>query len=235
MTPFICTSCERRDDSGFDNLVAALHVPRFIQNVAKSTVSKVTDWNFLITSIQSSEACSTFNPCKQSIWCVSAVQSQRDVELAATAASLHAHSHSSLIDEEAVSALKQQLGAAERSAGEAALLQAALFHFHLGPAENLRKANSYLDQVLRSRPQNSEARCLKAWIELSSADKGGGKRGSYGGRSSGADKALALFEEVLGGNERDLEAMLGQVKCWEVKKEYNRALEHVNQVRMDYI
>jgi hypothetical protein len=81
------------------------------------------------------------------------------------------------------------------------------------------------------RPQSSQGKCLKAWVELSSAEKGGSKRVSYGGRSTSADKALGLFEEVLVENEKDLEAMLGRVKCWEVKRDYNRALEQINQVR----
>jgi hypothetical protein len=163
-------------------------------------------------------------------WCF-LPQGQRELELAGTAASIYAHSHSSLIDEEALTVLKQQLAAEERKPGESSLLQAALFHFHLGPAENLRKAKDYLDQLLRLRPQSSQGKCLKAWFELSSAEKGGSKRVSYGGRSTSADKALALFEEVLGENEKDLEAMLGRVKCWEVKRDYNRALEQINQVR----
>ncbi|KAK6970975.1 Tetratricopeptide repeat protein 21B [Biomphalaria glabrata] len=141
------------------------------------------------------------------------LKDKRDVNLCATMALMLAHKKSQTMDREAVQELDAKLKEERKQAGELGLYFAGLFLFNSGKYD---KAREYIDRMLKMAPQNPDGLTLKGWIELMS------------GRE--AKRSIKFFEEALVSGSKNVNALFGKAKYFEMKHNYSGALELINQV-----
>jgi len=160
-----------------------------------------------------------------------ALQGAREVELAVPVAMIHAHKMCKIVDEDAVSALQDQVKSEERSATERTMLQAANLYLQLGGWANLDTAKDMLAKVLQVQPNYPHAQCLAAWVELALEAQ------DPEDAAGGTQRALATFEEVLeaaGTGPKEIEALLGKAHCLEKLGHFPQTLDTLNQVVVGY-
>ncbi|BFZ22635.1 hypothetical protein BsWGS_25674 [Bradybaena similaris] len=141
------------------------------------------------------------------------LKDKRDINLCSIMALMFAHKKAQTMDREAVQQLDAKLKEERKQAGELGLYFAGLFLANTGKYD---KAREYIDRMLKMAPQNADGLTLKGWIEL------------YSGRE--AKKAIKFFEEALADRSRNISALLGKAKFFELRHNYSGALELVNQV-----
>ncbi|XP_012939708.1 tetratricopeptide repeat protein 21B isoform X2 [Aplysia californica] len=141
------------------------------------------------------------------------LKDKRDVNLCSTMALMFAHKKSGSTDRDAIQELDMKLKEERKQAGELGLYFAGLFLFNSGKHD---KAREYIDRMLKMAPQNADGLTLKGWIELLS------------GRE--AKKAIKFFEEALADGSRNVSALFGKAKYFELRHNYSGALELINQV-----
>ncbi|XP_059173967.1 tetratricopeptide repeat protein 21B-like [Physella acuta] len=141
------------------------------------------------------------------------LKDKRDINLCATMALMLAHKKSPSIDRDAVQDLDAKLKEERKQAGELGLYFAGLFLFNTGKYD---KAREYIDRMLKMSPKSTDGLTLKGWIELMS------------GRES--KRAIKFFEEALVDGSKNVSALFGKAKYFELKHNYSGALELINQV-----
>ncbi|KAG6540818.1 hypothetical protein Mapa_017795 [Marchantia paleacea] len=165
------------------------------------------------------------------------VSEPRDVEVVVVAAMLHAHRLCAIIDNEEVDNLEQRLRVVEKCGSERALFLAATLYLYLGGTSNVKKAKELTAKILQIQPHYVPFECLSAWIglELESERKKTREntRQSHRLDSDCMETSLHVFNEVLGrGN--CIEALLGRAYYYELKDEFAKAMDELNQVIVAY-
>ncbi|PVD35924.1 hypothetical protein C0Q70_02893 [Pomacea canaliculata] len=145
------------------------------------------------------------------------LKDKRDVNLCSIMALMFAHKKSPNVDREAIQVLDAKLKEERKQAGELGLYFAGLFLFLNGKHD---KAREYIDRMLKIAPSSVEGLTVKGWVELMS------------GRE--AKKAIRFFEDALKDGSRNIDALFGKAKFFELKHNYSGALELVNQVVVNY-
>ncbi|CAG5135745.1 unnamed protein product, partial [Candidula unifasciata] len=146
------------------------------------------------------------------------LKDKRDVNLCSTMALMFAHKKAQTMDREAIQQLDAKLKEERKQAGELGLYFAGLFLANTGKYD---KAREYIDRMLKLAPQNADGLTLKGWIEL------------YSGRE--AKKAIKYFEESLVDRSRNISALFGKAKYFELRHNYSGALEMMNQVIVSHV
>ena len=80
----------------------------------------------------------------------------------------------------------------------------------------------YSDRLLKINPQSKEGLILKGWMEVSML------------RESKSKNALQYFEAVLKTNNRNIEAIFGKSKYYELCGHFDEAIELLNQLIVVY-
>ncbi|BBN03618.1 hypothetical protein MPTK1_2g24910 [Marchantia polymorpha subsp. ruderalis] len=165
------------------------------------------------------------------------VSEQRDVEVVAVAAMLHAHRLCASVDNEEVEKLEQRLRVVEKCGSERALYLAATLYLYLGGTSNVKKAKELTAKILQIQPHYVPFECLSAWIglELESERKKTSENTSQSQRldSDCMEASLHVFDEVLGrGN--CIDALIGRAYYYELKDEFAKAIDELNQVIVAY-
>jgi tetratricopeptide (TPR) repeat protein len=161
-------------------------------------------------------------------------QSRRDLQLPMTVAMIYFHQKASPIDREAVSALKQELLAAETVTKEAGLILTARFYLFVGNYSEARQiTRRLLSDVQRATSGYTttvfemEAYLIDYWCTV---EELAGKRQT----SSDGKKALCSIESNFTNNTRQVDMQdLDSVMCWArihfVKGSVGEALNTLNQ------
>ncbi|XP_063424970.1 tetratricopeptide repeat protein 21B-like [Mytilus trossulus] len=146
------------------------------------------------------------------------LKDKRDVNLAATMTLMLGHKYSQTVDREALQELDAKLKEERKQSGEMGLYYAALFLFHNGKFD---KAREYIDRMLKMQV-TKEGLTLKGWIEMMS------------GRD--AKKAIKYFDDAIQSYDgsRDIDALFGKAKYYEMRHNFTGALDLVNQVIVNY-
>ncbi|PRP77845.1 tetratricopeptide repeat protein 21B-like [Planoprotostelium fungivorum] len=145
------------------------------------------------------------------------IKNKRDLSLAAASASLHAQTRFTRVDREAVAELNARIKEETKAASEVGLLNAATFHWHMGEYD---KSREYLKLILESQPKYAPAHALLGWVDLTC------------GRQQLSKKSINHFEKSISssGSSRNIEAMLGKAKFFEVNGQYLQAIELLNAI-----
>lgn len=145
------------------------------------------------------------------------LKDKRDVNLCSTMALMLGHKQTQNVDREALQELDAKLKEERKQAGELGLYYAAWFLFQ---SRKFDKAREYIDRMLKMNT-TKDGLVMKGWVEL----------------NSGRDpkKAIKYFDDAIA-NEgaRDIDALFGKAKYFEVRHNYTGALELVNQVIVGY-
>ena len=163
---------------------------------------------------------------------------KRDAELAVVMALIHTHGQAKLVDHQAVSALEDQVTAAENRAGENGLLLAATYLWHVG---DHARARQFVQRAQEVNSRSAGAATLRGWVDLTAPVE-------TRSESRQQSASINFFEQALsnceGGGARAqqmnkryaLEALLGSAKYYTLikseqnKPQYAKALEALNQV-----
>lgn len=132
---------------------------------------------------------------------------------------IHAHKQCLTIDKEAVAAFDQKLKDERKRADDQALYYASIFLFYV---EKLDKARDYVDRLLKINNQNKDGLILKGWIEV------------YSLRESPNKNAFQYFESVLKTNNRNIEALFGKAKYFELCGNYDDAKDTLSALVVCY-
>jgi len=147
------------------------------------------------------------------------LQSYSEVQLGSLLALIHAHKKCQPVDKEAVTQLDTKLKDERKRADDQALYYAGIFLLHIDRAD---KAKEYVDRLLKINPQSKEGLILKGWMEVSML------------RESKSKNALQYFEAVLKTNNRNIEAIFGKSKYYELCGHFDEAIELLNQLIVVY-
>ena len=142
------------------------------------------------------------------------LQSYSDVMLGALIGLIHAHKLCLTVDKEAVAAFDAKLKDERKKADDQALYFAGLFLLYVEKAD---KAREYVDRLLKINPNSVDGLNLKGWVELANIKE----------NRTNNKAALQYFETVLqkpGGN-RNVEALFGKAKYYEVSGHMDKANE----------
>tara|TARA_B110000285_G_C15081688_1_gene593863 strand:- start:987 stop:1625 length:639 start_codon:yes stop_codon:yes gene_type:complete len=148
------------------------------------------------------------------------VQDRREITLAAAIALIHYHERCRNVDQEAIDTLTLEIDNREEMASDKDLYVAATFLYHIN---QFKRAGVYTQKILdNTAGGNQNSICLKGWIYLSTP------------KEENQKKSQQFFEAALqagdGGHTKHLESMLGKAKLFEKLKQYDAALETLNEV-----
>ena len=132
---------------------------------------------------------------------------------------IHAHKQCLTVDKEAVAGFDQKLKDERKRADDQALYYAAIFLFYL---EKLDKAREYVDRLLKINNSSKEGLILKGWIEV------------YSLRESPNKNAVQYFESVLKTNNRNIDALFGKAKYFELCGNYDEAKDTLSALVVCY-
>ncbi|CEG46469.1 Tetratricopeptide TPR1 [Plasmopara halstedii] len=156
-------------------------------------------------------------------------QTGRGVELPCLYALIYAHTQCKHVDHDEVAQLELQLVIVEENASIESLILCATFFWHLGERGKARK---FLDRVLRAdRPNSSDnalcqrALILRGWVDLT-VDP------IFERESDLRDGSIRYFDLVT--DRKDAELVLGIAKYYDLKKAYPRALEHIDELIVEF-
>ncbi|KAL3696933.1 hypothetical protein R1sor_011009 [Riccia sorocarpa] len=164
-----------------------------------------------------------------------AISEKREVEVAVVAAMLHAHRLCAVVDREEIELLEQRLQVTEKCSSEKALFLAATLYLCLGETSNIKKVREMTTRILQIQQSYAPYECLSGWIGLRL--EGVGKKSSTStSRKHGpdtTDASLKIFNAVLDrGN--CIEALLGRAQFFELKDDFEKAIDDLNQVIVLY-
>lgn len=154
----------------------------------------------------------------------------RDVELPCLHALIYAHTQCKHVDNDEVAQLELQLVMVEENASSESLMLCAQFFWHLGEHAKARKildqkvlstnSKSSSDDALRQR-----ALVLRGWVDLTAEP-------SFKREADLRDGSIHYFDQVT--DRKDAELVLGLAKYYDSKKAYSRALEHFDELTVQY-
>jgi tetratricopeptide repeat protein 21B len=213
---------------------------RHVQTVCEEVLKKRGDDGYLLFW-------KAYGVAKEGSWTAAIrdwerIKNNRDVSFPAHLALIWAHENTDLTDHEAIDSLSSSLRVAENRATPESVLIAATFSWLTGSiAEARRLVNSQLDDSALSEKLTTRALALRGWIDLT-ATQHQSRHDAEEGTSSRKEKELAnksftYFEKALGDKKRasrDLEAIMGKAKYFELKKQYSKALDHLTQAIVVY-
>ena len=142
------------------------------------------------------------------------------VQLGSLLALIHAHKKCQPVDREAVLALDAKLKDERKRADDQALYYAGVFLLNVERAD---KAKEYVDRLLKINAQSKEGLILKGWMEVALLRESKSNR-----------NALQYFEAVLKTNNRNIEAIFGKAKYYELCGHFDEAIELLNQLIVVY-
>lgn len=183
------------------------------------------------------------------------LRQNRAVEYPAILALLWAHEHTELTDHDAVDELSSAQRRAESRATSEALLLASSFKWLIGDHDEARRiVNLVMEREdlgqsgVAKTPNGVRSLTLRGWIDLTCA--GGGatwnntKRKSKSGSDHSstearqfAERSIDYFNRAVGDrsqSKRDLEAMMGCARYYELQGKYTDALDSLNQTIVLY-
>ena len=136
------------------------------------------------------------------------LQGYSEVMLGSLLALIHAHKQCLTVDKEAVAAYDAKLKEERKRADDQALYYAGVFLLYV---ERIDKAKEYVDRLLKINPQSKDGLILKGWVEV------------FHLRESRNKNALQYFEAVLKTNSRNIEALFGKAKYFEMCGHFDEA------------
>ncbi|KAL3683406.1 hypothetical protein R1sor_001428 [Riccia sorocarpa] len=164
-----------------------------------------------------------------------AISEQREVEVAVVAAMFHAHRLCAVVDREEIELLEQRLQVTEKCSSEKALFLAATLYLCLGGTSSIKKAREMTTRILQIQPSYVPYECLSGWIGLRL--EGVGKKSSTStSRKHGPDTTDASLKSFNAALDRGncIEALLGRAQFSELKDDFEKAIEDLNQVIVLY-
>ena len=174
------------------------------------------------------------------------IKNSRDVTFPAHVALIWAHENTELTDHEAIDSLSSSLRNAENRATPDSMLLASTFCWLTGDIEEARRlVNTQLEghDFTETGSTGVRALTLRGWIDLTATQNGHVAAMNMKEASSGrkdkelANKSFTFFEKALGEKKhanRDLEAIMGKAKYFELKKQYSKALDNLTQAIVIY-
>ncbi|KAJ0406797.1 hypothetical protein ATCC90586_000850 [Pythium insidiosum] len=152
------------------------------------------------------------------------LRKRKDVELPCLHALIFAHHQCKNVDHEEIAQLEMQVVMAEEHASDASLLLCASFFWHI---KEPAKARKLLEQLCSARHGTSDAgikaraTVLRGWLDLTLEPKS--KR-----EIDLRDNAIQFFDQV--NDPADAELVLGLARYHDMKKNYPKALEYLDEV-----
>lgn len=132
---------------------------------------------------------------------------------------IHAHKQCLTVDKEAVSLYDSKLKDERKRADDQALYYAGIFLLYV---EKIDKGREYVDRLLKINPMNKDGLILKGWVEV------------YSLRESTSKNAIQYFETVLKTNNRNIEALFGKAKYFELSANYEEAKDVLSSLIVSY-
>lgn len=132
---------------------------------------------------------------------------------------IHAHKLCLTVDKEAVSTYDSKLKEERKRADDQALYYAGVFLFYI---EKLDKAKEYVDRLLKINPQSKDGLILKGWVEV------------FQVRESFNKNTFQYFEAVLKTNNRNIEALFGKAKYFEMCGDFDQANQTLSTLVVVY-
>uniref|UniRef100_UPI00358DF2F5 tetratricopeptide repeat protein 21B n=1 Tax=Myxine glutinosa TaxID=7769 RepID=UPI00358DF2F5 len=151
---------------------------------------------------------------KEAIRDLENIKNDKDLKLCCIIALIYAQKKSSAPDVSAVQKLEVMLKEERKLAGELPLYYAAVFLWHIGHHDNARE---YVDRMIKVSCRSRKGIVLKGWIDLTAGTEALYKR------------ALKYLDESLQ-DEKDVFALMGRAKYFEVKQNFSGALEIMNRI-----
>ncbi|KAG1679081.1 Tetratricopeptide repeat protein 21B [Nymphon striatum] len=135
----------------------------------------------------------------------------KNVQLGTLLALIYAHRKCRVIDKEAVNELDSKLKSSRKHTSEEALYYAGWFLFQSGRFD---KSKEYVDRMIKVAPYFEKGMVLKGWVEL------------YIGKDAKTKQTIQYFNI---GQKSNIDAMFGKAKYFELKNNFNSALEILNE------
>ncbi|CAD7705236.1 unnamed protein product [Ostreobium quekettii] len=150
------------------------------------------------------------------------IQPSHDTAPAIAAARIMVHKAARLVDHEAVGDLTVELEGLENSCSESASILLASFYCNTGAKERARAIG---ERVLRTTGDRTEAEVLLGWTIVTQQNE------DYGlDTGDELDDARAYFESAVETDPNNLEAAMGRAKIAEMQKQYDVAIERLQEV-----
>ena len=143
------------------------------------------------------------------------LRGKQGVQLPALLCLRSAHESFKRQDQEALQNIKEEIFLEEKGSREGSFFLGAMMSMLLG---DYKKARDYVGRTQEIMAGYPQAKTLAGWIDL------------LCGSETKAKKALALFDEAVEANPKDVDALLGRAAYFEQHRDADKAIDVINEV-----